>query len=86
LRFEPGESGLPQTSWLKGHFISIEKISACGALTPKALGFPNAISGSQFKRDTVLALIGSRLGVVPLKPEQPSSRHAAVSQKVIARL
>lgn len=37
LRFEPGESGLPGISWLKGHFISTLKKALLGERLPKAL-------------------------------------------------
>ena len=37
LRFEPGESGLPGISWLKGHFIGTLKKSLLGERLPKAL-------------------------------------------------
>ena len=37
LRFEPGESGLPGPSWLKGHFITTLKKSFLGERLPRAL-------------------------------------------------
>jgi mRNA-degrading endonuclease toxin of MazEF toxin-antitoxin module len=37
LRFEPGESGLPGPSWLKGHFITTLKKSLLGERLPRAL-------------------------------------------------
>jgi mRNA-degrading endonuclease toxin of MazEF toxin-antitoxin module len=37
LRFEPGETGLPGPSWLKGHFITTLKKSLLGERLPRAL-------------------------------------------------
>jgi mRNA-degrading endonuclease toxin of MazEF toxin-antitoxin module len=37
LRFEPGETGLPDTSWLKGHFITTLKKSLLQERLPRAL-------------------------------------------------
>ena len=37
LRFEPGESGLPGVSWLKGHFVTTLKKSVLGERLPKAV-------------------------------------------------
>ena len=37
LRFEPGETGLPGPSWLKGHFISTLKKSLLGERLPRPL-------------------------------------------------
>jgi len=36
LRFEPGESGLPGPSWLKGHIITTLKKSLLGERLPRA--------------------------------------------------
>jgi hypothetical protein len=35
LRFEPGETGLPGPSWLKGHFITTLKKSLLGERLPR---------------------------------------------------
>ena len=37
LRFEPGETGLPGPSWLKGHFITTLKKSLLGERLPRPL-------------------------------------------------
>jgi hypothetical protein len=37
LRFEPGETGLPGPSWLKGHFITTLKKSLLGERLPRQL-------------------------------------------------
>ena len=37
LRFEPGETGLPGPSWLKGHFIGTLKKSLLGERLPRPL-------------------------------------------------
>jgi hypothetical protein len=37
VRFEPGETGLPGPSWLKGHFITTLKKSSLGACLPRPL-------------------------------------------------
>jgi len=37
VRFEPGETGLPGPSWLKGHFITTLKKSLLGERLPLAL-------------------------------------------------
>jgi len=37
LRFEPGETGLPGTSWLKGHFITTIRKSLLGERLPRPL-------------------------------------------------
>lgn len=37
LRFEPGETGLPAPSWLKGHFITTLKKSLLGERLPRPL-------------------------------------------------
>jgi mRNA-degrading endonuclease toxin of MazEF toxin-antitoxin module len=37
LLFEPGETGLPGPSWLKGHFISTLKKSLLGERLPRPL-------------------------------------------------
>lgn len=37
LRFEPGETGLPGPSWLKGHFIATLKKSLFGERLPRPL-------------------------------------------------
>jgi len=37
LRFEPGETGLPGPSWLKGHFINTLKKSLLGERLPRPL-------------------------------------------------
>jgi mRNA-degrading endonuclease toxin of MazEF toxin-antitoxin module len=37
LRFEPGETGLPGTSWLKGHFVTTLKKSLLGDRLPRPL-------------------------------------------------
>jgi hypothetical protein len=37
LRFEPGETGLPGPSWLKGHFITTLKKSFLGERLPRPL-------------------------------------------------
>ncbi|MBI4873280.1 MAG: type II toxin-antitoxin system PemK/MazF family toxin [Acidobacteria bacterium] len=37
LRFEPGETGLPGPSWLKGHFITALKKSLLGERLPRPL-------------------------------------------------
>jgi mRNA-degrading endonuclease toxin of MazEF toxin-antitoxin module len=37
LRFEPGETGLPGPSWLKGHFITTLKKSLVGERLPRPL-------------------------------------------------
>ena len=36
LRFEPGETGLPASSWLKGHFITTLKKSLLGERLPRS--------------------------------------------------
>ena len=37
LLFEPGETGLPEASWLKGHFITTLKKSLLGERLPRPL-------------------------------------------------
>jgi mRNA-degrading endonuclease toxin of MazEF toxin-antitoxin module len=37
LRFEPGETGLPGPSWLKGHFITTINKSLLGERLPRPL-------------------------------------------------
>jgi len=37
VRFEPGETGLPGLSWLKGHFITTLKKSLLGERLPRPL-------------------------------------------------
>jgi mRNA-degrading endonuclease toxin of MazEF toxin-antitoxin module len=37
LRLEPGETGLPNVSWLKGHFITTLKKSLLGDRLPRPL-------------------------------------------------
>lgn len=37
LRFEPGETGLPGPSWLKGHFITTLRKSLLGERLPRPL-------------------------------------------------
>jgi len=37
LRFEPGETGLPGPSWVKGHFITTLKKSLLGERLPRPL-------------------------------------------------
>jgi mRNA-degrading endonuclease toxin of MazEF toxin-antitoxin module len=37
LRFEPGETGLPGPSWLKGHFITTLKKALLGERLPRPL-------------------------------------------------
>ncbi|MGA2270624.1 MAG: type II toxin-antitoxin system PemK/MazF family toxin [Bryobacteraceae bacterium] len=37
LRFEPGETGLPGPSWLKGHFVTTLKKSFLGERLPRPL-------------------------------------------------
>jgi mRNA-degrading endonuclease toxin of MazEF toxin-antitoxin module len=37
LRFEPGETGLPAPSWVKGHFITTLKKSLLGERLPRPL-------------------------------------------------
>ena len=37
LRFDPGETGLPGPSWLKGHFITTLKKSFLGERLPRPL-------------------------------------------------
>jgi len=37
MRFEPGETGLPGASWLKGHFITTIKKSLLGERLPRPL-------------------------------------------------
>jgi mRNA-degrading endonuclease toxin of MazEF toxin-antitoxin module len=37
LRFEPGETGLPEPSWMKGHFITTLKKSVLGERLPLPL-------------------------------------------------
>jgi mRNA-degrading endonuclease toxin of MazEF toxin-antitoxin module len=37
LRFEPGETGLPAPSWLKGHFTTTLKKSLLGERLPRPL-------------------------------------------------
>ena len=37
LRLEPGETGLPGPSWIKGHFISTLKKSLLGERLPRPL-------------------------------------------------
>jgi mRNA-degrading endonuclease toxin of MazEF toxin-antitoxin module len=37
LRFEPGETGLPGPSWLKGHFITTLRKSQLGERLPRPL-------------------------------------------------
>ena len=37
VRFEPGETGLPGVSWVKGHFISTLKKTLLGERMPRAL-------------------------------------------------
>src|SRR5215831_17346240 len=37
LRFDPGETGLPGPSWLKGHFITTLKKSLLGERLPRPL-------------------------------------------------
>src|SRR6266700_2542681 len=37
LLFEPGETGLPGPSWLKGHFITMLKKSLLGERLPRPL-------------------------------------------------
>ena len=37
LRFEPGETGLPGPSWMKGHFITTLKKSVLGERLPRPL-------------------------------------------------
>src|SRR5947207_3665849 len=37
LRFEPGETGLPGPSWMKGHFITTLKKSLLGERLPRPL-------------------------------------------------
>ena len=37
LRFDPGETGLPRPSWLKGHFITTLKKSLLGKRLPRPL-------------------------------------------------
>ena len=37
LRFEPGETGLPEPSWLRGHFITTLKKSLLGDRLPRPL-------------------------------------------------
>ena len=37
LRFEPGETGLPGPSWLKGHFITTLKKTLLGERLPRPL-------------------------------------------------
>lgn len=37
LQFEPGETGLPGPSWLKGHFITTLKKSLLGDRLPRQL-------------------------------------------------
>ena len=37
LRFEPGETGLPGPSWLKGHFVTTLRKSLLGERLPRPL-------------------------------------------------
>ena len=37
LRFEPGETGLPGASWLKGHFITTLRKSLLGERLPRPM-------------------------------------------------
>ena len=37
LRFDPGETGLPRPSWLKGHFITTLRKSLLGERLPRPL-------------------------------------------------
>ena len=37
LLFEPGETGLPEASWLKGHFVTTLKKSLLGERLPRPL-------------------------------------------------
>jgi len=37
LRFDPGETGLPEPSWLKGHFITTLRKSLLGERLPRPL-------------------------------------------------
>jgi hypothetical protein len=36
IRFEPGETGLPGPSWLKGHFVTALKKSLLGERLPRS--------------------------------------------------
>jgi hypothetical protein len=52
VRFESGETGLPASSWLKGHFITTLKKSLLGERLPRPL------SGAKMRQVSIAVPMG----------------------------
>jgi hypothetical protein len=64
MRFEPGESGLPEPSFLKAHFVSVIEKSSLLERLPRSL--------SERRMREVVAMINRAID--PDAPYEPASR------------